>query len=699
MKFVLLGFVLLSFFLQIKAQGFVDDKVTSAANIKVTVSNLGLIGNGFNGKFDLEGQPSCEFPVGSGIEHIFQGGLWLGCELGGATVAVSTGAADDSRGYATGSANFEYTAEVGSVLVERSSLFDSPLFRDNAISHQDMVSDFTDKYKIAPGTQTTIQSHDNPLHADIHFEAYNWNYSFANFFVILNYTIVNTGTEDWVNFSPGYWFDGVVRNINITPPGGSAFFNKGGNGYLDSLFAAYEFDATGDPGFTDSYVSLKFLGADYKGQFCHPSVDTIWKLKYNTWLFRSPDPTYYYPQDDQAKYGKLLAGLNDNPCWESTVAPCQSTSIRQTIHQPNNRSSLLSLTKFPRVVPGDTLQISFALVCAKKNGTGPASDDSDIQKSLLIKNLTWAQTTYNGEDVNFNGVLDSNEDRDGNGKITRFVLPSPPDVPKVKIVPEPGKINLYWAENSERSIDPISKLEDFEGYRIYKTSVGFDVVGIQNISDSLKLIAQYDKVNSLGYNTGLSSIRLAEPMYFSGDATPYYYHFVMEGVQDGWQHGVAVTAFDTGDPVNNLESLESAKLVSLKRVFAGMKSNPGFTNGDPFVYPNPYYARAAWEGASVLEEDRRLMFANLPPNAEVKIYTAAGDLVDQFTHHADSYSGNDIRWFKTYGNPEQQVFSGGEHGWDLLSADIQLIARGLYVFNVRDLDSGNDFRGKFIIIK
>jgi hypothetical protein len=117
------------------------------------------------------------------------------------------------------------------------------------------------------------------------------------------------------------------------------------------------------------------------------------------------------------------------------------------------------------------------------------------------------------------------------------------------------------------------------------------------------------------------------------------------------------------------------------------------------VYPNPYYARAAWEGASVLEEDRRLMFANLPPNAEVKIYTAAGDLVDQFTHHADSYSGNDIRWFKTYGNPEQQVFSGGEHGWDLLSADMQLIARGLYVFNVRDLDSGNDFRGKFIIIK
>jgi hypothetical protein len=196
----------------------------------------------------------------------------------------------------------------------------------------------------------------------------------------------------------------------------------------------------------------------------------------------------------------------------------------------------------------------------------------------------------------------------------------------------------------------------------------------------------------------MESIRLEEPIQFAGDPNIYSYRYIIENVQDGWQHGVAVTAFDSGDKVNNLESLESAPLVTLKRVFAGMKANPDFANGEPFVYPNPYYARAEWEGKSVLQEDRKLMFANLPANSEVSIYSAAGDLIDRFSH-SGSYSGNDIRWYQTFSDPEAAVFSGGEHGWDLLSLNQQLIARGIYVFVVKDLDSGQSFQGKFVILK
>ena len=45
-------------------------------------------------------------------------------------------------------------------------------------------------------------------------------------------------------------------------PSGSAFFNKGGNGYNDSIKIAYEFDSNGDPGFTDSYIrySISWFG-------------------------------------------------------------------------------------------------------------------------------------------------------------------------------------------------------------------------------------------------------------------------------------------------------------------------------------------------------------------------------------------------------------------------------------------------------
>lgn len=679
-----------------QAQGFVDDKLTKAANIRLTISNLGLIGNAFNGKFDLEGQPSCEFPAEAGIEHVFQGGLWLGCELGGTTIAVTTGAADDSRGYSTGASNFELSAEPGSKLLERSSLSDNPLYSPNAISHQDFVSDFTDKYKIAPGGTIIMQGHNNPLGADIHMEAYNWNYSFANFFVILNFTIANNGTEDWVNFHPGYWFDGVIRNVNITQPGGSAFFNKGGNGFIDSLYAAYEFDATGDVGYTDSYVALKFLGAEYKDSLRHPAIDPAWKVLYNTWQFRSIDPKYFYPSDDLAKYGKLKVGLNQDPCWNGG-SEC-AVAIREFIRQPNNRSSLMSIGNFERVKPGEKIQFSLALVCARKKGNDPAANDSDFQKEDLIRNLNWAQTTYNGEDANFNGLLDAGEDRDGNGKITRFVLPTPPDAPIVKMIPEQGKITVYWTDRSERSVDPISKKEDFEGYRVYASQTGFEVTSTEGVAAALKLVGEYDRVNEIGYNAGLNAIRLEPAQQFEGDPNAYQYRLVLNNIQDGWQHAVAVTAFDSGDKVNNLESLESAPLVTLKRVFAGMKPNPGFVNGDPFVYPNPYYARAEWEGKSVLQEDRKLMFAHLPANCEVSIYTAAGDLIDRFTH-APNYKGEDIRWNKTFSDTETAVFSGGEHGWDLLSANQQLIARGLYVFSVKDLDSGQTFNGKFVILK
>ncbi len=151
--------------------------------------------------------------------------------------------------------------------------------------------------------------------------------------------------------------------------------------------------------------------------------------------------------------------------------------------------------------------------------------------------------------------------------------------------------------------------------------------------------------------------------------------------------------------MNRLESLESASLANLKHVFPGKPANKDLKTVEPFVYPNPYYANAAWEGASTLEEDRKLIFANLPKRSEVRIYTLAGDLVDVFEHDAATYSGTDTHWFETYSESEKTVFSGGEHAWDLLSADQQLIARGLYLFVVRDLESGKTYKGKFVIVK
>ena len=51
---------------------------TNVGNIALTVSNFGVYGNTLLNLTQPGHQPSCEYPIGSGIEHIFQGGLWVG---------------------------------------------------------------------------------------------------------------------------------------------------------------------------------------------------------------------------------------------------------------------------------------------------------------------------------------------------------------------------------------------------------------------------------------------------------------------------------------------------------------------------------------------------------------------------------------------------------------------------------------------
>jgi hypothetical protein len=503
------------------------------------------------------------------------------------------------------------------------------------------------------------------------------------------------------------WANTVVRNINVTPAGsgGAAFYNKGGNGYLDSLQMAYCYDHSGDVGFTDSYVGQKFLGAEDKNGFQHPISNPRFKAHYNAWQFNSTsDPVYFQPTNDNTRYQKLTKGLNDQPCWNqnnSSNSSCGSKSYQEQLNDLGNRSDLVSVGPFLNFEPGDHIKVSYAYIFARKKEDGnPNSDNNAVQRSTFLSNASWAQTAYNGEDVNFNGVLDDGEDNNGDGLLTRFALPSPPDIPNTKMITSDNKIEIFWQDNSEMSIDPISQEMDFEGYRIYMTKLGFDVTDVPNLQRDLVKIAEYDLPNNgYGYETGFASIRLDEPVTIDGKE--YQYKYTIDKVLNGWQYAVSVTAFDRGNEENNLESLESSPVSNNFRAFAGKPVNESITKNQPFVYPNPYYAGASWEGrSSFQEQSRKLYFANLPRHCEINVFTLAGDFLDQIIHH-DDYNGDDIRWNKTFGaeNPNQNVFSGGEHGWNLLTENTQIIARGLYLFTVKDLETGDLYKGKFAIIK
>ncbi|MBF8294929.1 MAG: hypothetical protein HW389_1474 [Bacteroidetes bacterium] len=656
-----------------KIGGDDNTKFTRIGNIAITVTNFGSIGHGFR---LWPQQPSMQYPRGSGIEHLFVGGLWVGVGSDGAGggMRVTTGAVDVSSIRTGVSEGFEFTTGTDSRVLERSSLPDDPFYDPKAISHQDFLADFTDVNTTNPNQNNEPIPNHTPLGINVHLETYAFNFSFADNFVIFNYTIKNANPYSLDSVYVGLWADLVVRNTNVTPPTtGSPFYSHGGLGYIDSLHIGYAYDYDGDGGLADNYAAMKFLGSTpFENQ-------TI----YNAWQFRnSGDPTYFSPFSDPDRYAKMSVGL----------APAQVT----TIPKPSNFMTLISVGPYSRIAGGDSINVVFAVMAAKKKTASPTTDDSPAQKVNLLLASEWSQRTYNGEDRNGNGIQDAGERWTNPGQPKRYFLPAPPDAPHVKIIPKDKTVEIYWDNASEASVDPISNQSDFEGYRIYGTPVGFDLTVSQNILSNLILLGDFDSSgDNVGYNTGFGHVRLSTPVQFPPDTTRYTYKFVVPQLLNGWQYGFAVTAYDSGDATTNLQSLESSKLQTLHRVVPGTVANQKM-DAQVGVYPNPYYARAYWDGGA--ERSRKLYFNNLPQHAEIRIYTLVGDLVDQFDHDAASYNANDIRWFQTFSDGSQQL-AGGEHAWDLITKKDQAIATGLYLFTVKNKDTGEFQRGKFLVVK
>lgn len=671
-----------------------QSRYTNIGNIGFSVTNFGMYGSGW---VNWPNVPSCEYPNGSGIEHLFAGGLWVGGftkdNLNSTNKNgpfVSTGAIDASSISSSRGGGFEFTNSTEDKIIERSSLLDSRYYNPNAISHQDFLMDFADT-NVRYLNGQVIPEH-VPLGIAVHQETYAWNFPFADYFVILNYTIKNVSKKYLDSVYVGLWTDAVVRNTKLTGrPSGSAFYTHGGDGYFDSLNLAYEFDVDGDPGFTDSYIGITYLGStpEINNSFVINQNEILPATNFNSWTHNNTtDANFFAPQDDISRYHKMQGYFGSTNRYGDGIDP-------NTLKQASNRSITLTRGYYKNIAPGDSINVVFAVVCAKKFGNDPAALDLPIQRATLYSNVDWALRAYYGNDRNRNGIIEPIEDIFGDGKIHRYILPAPPTSPVVKVIPENNKATIYWDKRAESSIDPISGLKDFAGYRVYRTQTGFDLTDKQDILKSLVLMTQLDTAGTTGFNTGFSIAELQEPVTFPNDTTKYYYKIEVPNLLNGWQYLFTVTAFDKGDLVNNLEPLESSLLANIKRIIPG---TPPDENEDTEVgvYPNPYYGTALWDGSS--ERLRKIYFYNLPAECEITIYTLAGDIVKKM-EHSSSQNGSNIRWFEQYASDGKQQFAGGEHAWDLITDNDQAIATGLYLFTVKNSKTGNIKTGKFLVIK
>lgn len=674
----------------------VDDNshYTNIGNISLTVTNYGVFGTGFF----IDGQPSCEYPIGSHIEHLWFGGLWFGGEQNGQR-KVTTGAMDKNPGTSGTTQGYEFTNSelTTDVIVEKSSLINSRYYDPYAISHQDFICDYSDSNTHVPGVGDSILNHD-PFKIAVHQETYAWSMPFADAFVIIRFDITNKSNSPISNIYTGFWFEPSIGNTDLTPTSGP---NRSWNWYddacnfIDSCAMGYKFDYDGDNGFAESYSAIRFLGSTPAfgdtggGRFLYTDSGYV---KYNIWRWNnSSDPIFSAPQNDIERYSKLSGGFNDYPDWRNTIPGIRNTS---------NWTMLISSGPYCTLMPESTMQVVYAMVCGEKYGADSPNEDTPLSKTNLMKFANWAKTAYDGEDKNGDGILQPNEDTNHNGILDRYLLPVPPPAPGMKLVASDNKVEIYWDKFAENFIDPVLGRQDFEGYRIYRARITQDNQnrGLKNL---LELIGEFDIAadtgyHATGYNTGLGYVTLPEPVIIDGDTM--YYKFTSDNLLNGWQYLFAISAFDTGDPLNNLESLESSALINYQRVFPG---TPSQTSAKVGVFPNPYRAYAIWDGRGTdgaKERLRKMYFYNLPEKCRITIYTLAGEVVDNIDHNAASGNGADIAWFSNYASGDM-VMSGGVHGWDVVSKADQAIATGLYLFTVKNEVTGDIQKGKFLVIK
>lgn len=709
MKIIRFGAVALffAFFaVDVKAQFPFELVETEAGDLRLAISNYGTIG-----KPDVRNNPqsgaSMRYPANSGTEHLFEAGLWIGAYVDGA-LRLSSASVTDPSGYQTGKAGFEFTAN-SSIRIEGEQA-------GIGVSDQDIITEFTDRNTVVPGTNIPIDGHENPLGADVTLESYNWGFPFTENFSIIKYTITNNSNlyesvpeATWDSVYIGMYADLVVRDVNSTQDQGGQFFNKGGLGYLDSLYTIYAFDAgSNDNPSINTYGAISLIGSIYRDEFFHPLNDNLEQKGYRTplvgpsyWLFSSGSGVFSGPANsggdaDQNRYSRMAEEFPmDQEQGGKTIREALRTDGQNSA---GNYISLISIGPYPEVAPGESFEVYMVFSAALKpeefQGLAGKDDDTEETRVNLVSTVNSAIRVFQGNDRNNNNELDPGEDTNNSGTLDRFIFPTPPDNPKVRIELDAGGATLYWDRLAEESIDPVTSEQDFEGYKIYRSDLGDD------LNPTPRVIREFDKPgNDIGFNTGFDEVLMDEPVTFEGDTTEYWYKYEISGLLSGWQYQFSVTSFDGGSEVFDLDPLETSTNANAVRVFPGTTPNQDFDSGSEEnkvgVYPNPYRVNAAWDGSGEL--NRKLVFFNLPARAEIRVYTLAGDIVAELDHDSGTYNG-DIGWFENQsGSP--RVFSGGEHAWDILSESNQTLRTGLYLYTVKDLSSNAIQTGKFAIIK
>ncbi len=225
---------------------------------------------------------------------------------------------------------------------------------------------------------------------------------------------------------------------------------------------------------------------------------------------------------------------------------------------------------------GDTTYFSFAVIM----GDPPTNTKTFDTPPDLAKNAEMAQIMY---DLKYQGF-------------------SPPDAPTVSAVADDGKVTLYWDSKAESAKDIVTNIQDFEGYKIYRSTDGGSSWGnphndvIYNTDGQAvgwKPLAQFDltaEEDEDRYGLEYSGPDPVAPWFNLGENTGLEHRYIDYDVINGVTYSYSVVAYDIGmDTLQNSYTNPTGEwdpLESLENFKGNSPFLPQFVNVTPDARPS-----------------------------------------------------------------------------------------------------------------
>jgi hypothetical protein len=341
--------------------GFVSaaDAGSGAGKARLKVSNDGSLGSFFTSADD----PSLVYPFPGYVEHLFQGGIWVGARAADGTLHVSS-SSDHFGTMSEGYERREFRPADGEELVIKSSDPGSEFFDPAALAPWQLECSFQD--------DVALEDPDHqPLGLKVNLRAMAWDDYPLDDGVVLEYRVINQSGAVLRDLHFGLLTDTTVGNVSHTSPypeypfGVSSwnFYDDVIGGWAPGDFAddpdiwmMWKHDDDGDQGWATSWVGSRLLQVEPEPQPDpgHPAVS------YNANLFRNipeKDDTYWDEHEGTDVPGRYQLMSNGDFDIGS------DGEVDYTM--ASDWLTLLSTGPFPVLAAGDTLKVSFAIVCGE----------------------------------------------------------------------------------------------------------------------------------------------------------------------------------------------------------------------------------------------------------------------------------------------------------------------------------------------